>query len=173
MGFIDTTTNPAVPVFYNVVHAVGQKCPNMRDDVKLVQYLLKAFYEKAPDTSKPNGVMTVDGLCGPTTRGWINRFEMDMTGSGQVALDGRIDRVRDHSATSSISQTYYALVLLNRWTIKFNPGAWIMLPNVVHLENPENVPPPSWDVVNTIATHCENELPGWKKPWCPVPGIDG
>ncbi len=111
--------------FYNVVHAVGHQCPNMRDDVKLVQYLLKAFYENAPDTSKPNGIMAVDGLCGPTNRGGINRFEMDMTGPGQVAFDGRIDRVRDQSMTSSVSQTYYALVLLNRWTIKFNPGAWI------------------------------------------------
>jgi hypothetical protein len=49
----------------------------------------------------------------------------------------------------------------------------MMLPNVVYLENPMNVPPPSWDVVNTAAKNCENDYPGWNKPWCPVPGIDG
>lgn len=37
MGLIDTAPGTTLPVFYNVVHAVGKNCPNMRDDVKLGQ----------------------------------------------------------------------------------------------------------------------------------------
>jgi len=148
MGFIDTTNNPRLPSFYNVVHAVGSACPNLGNDVRLIQYLLKAFYEKAPDLKSPGGAMTVDGFCGPTTQAWINRFQMDMNRySGIVAQDGRMDRVRNNSVTSSISRTVYSLALLNRWTAASNPSAWIMVPSVVPLENPMSVPPPSWDVM--------------------------
>jgi len=148
MGFLDTTNNPIVPVFYNVVHAVGANCPNARDDVKLVQYLLKAFYKNAPDLSEPDGSMTVDGQCGPITQRWIDQFQIDMSrGSGQVAIDGRMDRVRNHSVTGSISSTYYSLILLNRWTRTYAPMEWTALPNFVALQNPFNVPAPSWDVV--------------------------
>lgn len=48
MGFIDTSTSPDMPVFYNVVHAVGVNCPNPWDDTKLVQHLLKIFYDAYP-----------------------------------------------------------------------------------------------------------------------------
>jgi len=48
MGFIDTSgifgteagDQDFFPVFYNVVHAVGENSPNKREDVMLVQYLL-------------------------------------------------------------------------------------------------------------------------------------
>ena len=72
MGFIDSSDDPDLPVFYNVVHAVGVQCPNARDDVKLVQYLLTAFYDKALASSgvysRPKGNMTVDGVCRPVTK---------------------------------------------------------------------------------------------------------
>lgn len=66
MGFIDTTNEPAIPIFYNGTHAVGKDCPNHLDDVKLVQILLREIY-KNPRLTAPKGVMKVDGICGPTT----------------------------------------------------------------------------------------------------------
>lgn len=51
MGFIDTSSVAQPSVFYNVVHAVGKNCPNMGEDVKLVQYLLKILYDKFPPPS--------------------------------------------------------------------------------------------------------------------------
>ena len=33
MGFLDTTADPGIAVFYNVIHAVGKDAPNRRDDV--------------------------------------------------------------------------------------------------------------------------------------------
>ena len=76
MGFIDTAPGTKLPVFYNVVHAVGKNCPNMSDDVKLIQYLLKAVYAKAPK-SKPAGDIQVTGSCDSITMNWILKFQMD------------------------------------------------------------------------------------------------
>lgn len=58
--------------FYNVDRAVGPGCPNQRDDVLLVQYLLKWLYAKSGDlhyrTLQPlSEPMKVDGIAGPIT----------------------------------------------------------------------------------------------------------
>ncbi len=157
MGFIDTSTWKYLPVFYNVVHAVGRQCPNMCDDVKLIQYLLIAFYDKAPaQTSivKPPGELTVTGVCGLTTMNWILDFQRDVRRSneGYRTLDGRIDRVRNKAGIGSISHARYTLATLNRGVVKFNPDAFTMAPSVIPLENPMNVPPPSNDMVKAIPT---------------------
>ena len=52
--------------FYNVDAPVGPGARNRRDDVMLVQFLLKRYY-KHFKAFKPQGDMVVDGLCGPTT----------------------------------------------------------------------------------------------------------
>ena len=149
MGFIDTFPKSAeLPIFYNITHAVGQNAPNVSNDVKLVQYLLRAFYEKYPE--KPGGEMSVDGYCGQITRRWILHFQMQMNKKfpGTVLLDNRIDRVRNNTSTSSISKTQYTLGCLNS-SVKFrNPEAFVKLPFLIPLENPLNVPPPTWDTVN-------------------------
>lgn len=149
MGFIDTTTDPRLAVFYNVVHAVGKNCPNQRDDVKLVQYLLMAFYDKVPSLTQPKGEIAVTGYCGPATMNWIVQFQLDANklAFGSTALDSRIDRVRDHNVKGSFTKTYYTILTLNKWVIDLNPEAWLMTPLLIPLDNPMNVPPPSWDVV--------------------------
>jgi hypothetical protein len=153
MGFIDNSNEESLPVFYNVIHAVGKQCPNIRDDVKLVQYLLIAFYDKALSSSsvytRPKGEMTVDGICGPVTLNWILKFQLDVNTRypGTVAADNRVDRVRNKDLKGSISGTIYTLALLNKFVQKINPGAFVLLPQLIPLENPANVPPPSWDVV--------------------------
>lgn len=52
MGFIETSDETDLPYYYNVVQAVGAESPNLRDDVMLVQYLLKVWYEKAEPRRK-------------------------------------------------------------------------------------------------------------------------
>lgn len=148
MGFIDTLPNsPELPVFYNVVHAVGQNAPNAPNDVKLVQYLLMAFYAKYPE--KPGGEMSVTGWCGPVTMRWILHFQMQMNKKypNSVLVDNRIDRVRNNSYITSISKTQYTLACLNSSVKHRNPEAFVALPGLIPLENINNVPPPSWDEV--------------------------
>ncbi|HLA94163.1 MAG TPA: hypothetical protein VK612_00475, partial [Pyrinomonadaceae bacterium] len=153
MGFIDTSNDPKVPVFYNVVHAVGLQCPNPRDDVKLVQYLLLAFYDKALASSsvytRPNGNLTVDGSCGPITNNWILKFQLDVNKRypNTVMEDSRMDRVRNKDLIGSISGTVYTLAILNRFVQAINPDAWALVPALIPLDNQESVPPPSNDVV--------------------------
>lgn len=153
MGFIDNSTDPGLPVFYNVVHAVGVNCPNARDDVKLVQYLLIAFYDKALPYSgvytKPKGDMKVDGVCGPVTNNWILKFQLDVNTRypGTLAADNRVDRVRNKDLKGSFTGMAYTLALLNKFVSKINPEAFIMLPQVISLQNSADVPPPSWDTI--------------------------
>ncbi len=155
MGFLDNSNDPGLPVFYNVVHAVGKQCPNVRNDVKLVQYLLIAFYDKALASSsvytRPNGTMSVDGVCGPVTNNWILKFQLDVNKRhpGTVAADNRADRVRDKNLQGSITGTVYTLAVLNKFVRAINPAAFVMLPQFVPLENSANVPPPSYDVVQS------------------------
>lgn len=83
--------------FYNVNMAVGKSAPNRKDDVMLVQYMLKRIYEKPVyknrTLSKQQGVMVVDGLCGPITMQWIGRFQLDNRSyAGRGVVDRRVDR---------------------------------------------------------------------------------
>jgi hypothetical protein len=149
MGFIDTLpASGQLPVFYNVVHAVGKNAPNAPNDVKLVQYLLMAYYKTTP--TQPTGEMAVTGYCGPVTMRWILDFQMRVNAKlpNAVRIDNRIDRVRNNSIITSISKTQYTLAILNA-SVKFrDPSAFVLLPSLVPLENASNVPPPSRDEVN-------------------------
>lgn len=150
MGFVDTSPSADLPVFYNVVHAVGNNCPNLPDDVKLVQYLLKIYFEKFPSECRPNGNITVDGVCGPITRNWILKFQLDCSYEypGEILVDGRVDRIRNQSLKGAISKTYYTLSFLNSSAAHYNPEGWKATPFLIPLQNPSSVPLPSIDVVN-------------------------
>jgi len=156
MGFIDTSNDQDLPVYYNLVHAVGKGCPNMRDDVKLVQYLLISFYDKALSASnvytKPKGDMKVDGVCGPVTLNWILKFQLDVNTRypGTVYADNCVDRVKNKNLTGSISGTIYTLAVLNKFTLKVNPDAYYATPLVIPLENSMNQPLPSADVMRSV-----------------------
>lgn len=152
MGFIDSSTNEYLPVFYNVVHAVGRQCPNLLNDVKLVQYLLIALYSSSEPvirSEKPPGDLTITGVCNTTTQSWIQHFQahVNRRQPGKVLFDGRIDRIRNKNLIGSISRTTYTLASLNRGVMKYNPNAFTTTPSLIALENPMNVPPPSNDMV--------------------------
>jgi hypothetical protein len=45
----------------------------------------------------------------------------------------------------------YTIAVLNQFVKKVNPGAFIMVPQLISLENQANAAPPSWDVVKDSA----------------------
>ena len=98
MAFVDVGSSDDVQFrFYYVNMAVGKNAPNRKDDVMLVQYMLKRIYEKPVyergTLSTQQSVMVVDGLLGPITIQWIVRFQMDTRRLGMsCAVDGRVDR---------------------------------------------------------------------------------
>ena len=112
--------NIPVPVNSTIVKKSYE--PNKRDDVMLVQYLLKRVYQKGhycnPQLNPAGGAATlkVDGIYGPQTAGAIAQFQLEMRRSGKnVATDGCFDSELGDDAISSISKTVYAISLLNEY----------------------------------------------------------
>lgn len=90
----------------------------MRDDVKLIQFMLLKYYEKSASHGgfKSQGVMKVDGIYGGVTANWILKFQLDMSkrNPGNIAVDNRIDRIRDKTSLRGlISRTTYTSAVLN------------------------------------------------------------
>lgn len=142
MPFIDTCKSALIPTFYNVVHAVGSHCPNKMDDVKLVQLMLQIIYQPSADD------LYVDGYCGPKTKKWIRKFQMDLLRSGTPTLvDERVDRARNHGAVGSISRTRYTIISLNEIVKTMDPAAWAEIRSALPMTSPEAVPPAGNDYV--------------------------
>ena len=106
--------------FFNVTMAVGPGAANRRDDVMLVQYLLKRIYDHPerfdPPIHRPSGQdMTINGHFGRTTATWITHFQREVSsrGGAPIRADGRVDK-SDSGGVSSISRTVYTIVLLNK-----------------------------------------------------------
>ncbi len=158
MGFVDTAPGTTLPVFYNVVHAVGNVCPNQKDDVMLVQYLLISLYEKLPSAVRPKGNIGVTGFCGGATHNWILKFQLDVSSQrpGEIAVDRRVDRVRNNTLIGSLTKTTYTLAILNANVIHHNKEAFLATPRMVPLQNPLNVPPPSPDI--DLKNEIESEI---------------
>lgn len=120
MAFIDQDSeNPGGPTFYNVFSAVGYGCPNMEEDVKVVQFFLQRMFS-IPEFAgkKPWGNMTVDGKVGPVTRAWIIKSQLvaNMDGNN-VMVDGVVDKAGNEqnpdNRVSSMSHTDYHIRMLN------------------------------------------------------------
>jgi peptidoglycan hydrolase-like protein with peptidoglycan-binding domain len=129
--------NGTVPV----PHAVGviekTACePNKRDDVMLVQYLLKRVYEQGHNCNPQLGGNTwgdphvsiaglkIDGLYGPRTASAIQQFQLELRRNGNsIATDGRVDPEIGEEATSSISKTGYTISWLNKYF-------WVLYPTL-------------------------------------------
>ena len=120
MAFIDQDSeNPSGPTFYNLLSAVGYGCPNVEEDVKVVQFFLQRLFS-LPDFEKrkPWGAMTADGKVGPITRAWIIKSQMVCREDGNnVLIDGIVDKAGNTDFTNnrvgSISKTDYLIRMLN------------------------------------------------------------
>ena len=117
MAFIDIdSVDASTATFYNVNEAVGYGGKNMLEDVKVVQFFMQRFYVAFTDLTKPWGEMVPDGKCGPITRAWITKLQMDLRKLGaNCAVDGLIDKAGNAGGnrTASISHTDYAIRFLN------------------------------------------------------------
>ncbi|MEZ5428525.1 MAG: hypothetical protein R2747_19860 [Pyrinomonadaceae bacterium] len=136
MAFIDLDTiDPArTPSFYNVNMAVGYGCPNMEEDVKVVQFFLKRVFEiDFLKNKKPWGQMTIDGKVGPVTRAWIVKMQML---APNVMIDGIVDKAGNENNPSnrlaSLSHTDYTIRMINNLLRKKDTAVYKTLPT-----NPE------------------------------------
>jgi hypothetical protein len=115
MAFRDSKScaNDAWPSYYNLHAAVGPDCPNRKDDVMLVQFLLKQHYSSPQHRAyAPAGEMVVDGIWGPITSRWLVAFQLSKRNAGWLVLvDGRADPAR--GPKSSISHTAYIIRILS------------------------------------------------------------
>jgi hypothetical protein len=107
---------------YTVDAAVGPGCPNRRDDVLLVQFLLRVAMEDIPGRPgsgyRPPGQapIAIDGLYGPMTLAYIQYFEEEgnrRNPTNQVTTDHRIDPVVGGQPGGSLSQRLYKILALN------------------------------------------------------------
>lgn len=117
--FVSTSGKPLTA--YNTDWSVGQIGANTREDVMLVQALLKIFYYELlgfnHDFDPPPGqtdAIAVDGLKGPITQKHITHFQQQAIARGRKLLpDGIFDPFRAPGASSTLSKSRYALDLLN------------------------------------------------------------
>ena len=121
MAFIDQDSEDpnGSPTFYNVSAAVGLGCNNTLEDAKVVQFFLTRVYTTETFKSlKPKGTMTVDGKCGPITRNWITKFQLDMRNRGNAVMaDGIVNKAGNENNsdnfTAAISHTNYTVRYMN------------------------------------------------------------
>jgi hypothetical protein len=108
-----------VLVAYTVKQPVGPGCANKREDVLLVQHLLRVAWEDAAtskgfrspgETQPPKD----DGICGPTTNKFIKFFQQEAKRRGaNCSQDGRVDPVVSGGSISAGSHTFYIVLAMN------------------------------------------------------------
>jgi hypothetical protein len=119
-----------LPTYLSLTWQLTASAANRRDDVMLVQFLLKKIWQDHADRSiavlgpaPEPGQIAVDGYYGPITARWISRFQMALSNQGYgVTLDGRVDRA--HGMVGSISHTTYTIVHLNSAFRDVDPEAF-------------------------------------------------
>ena len=134
MAFIDEDSEDSIKYadFYNVSYAVGMGCRNWEEDVMMVQFFLQKIYEHEDMRKKtPRGSMSVDGKCGPITRNWILKFQLDVRTDGYDALpDGIVDKAGNAKSNeiTSISNTRYIIRAMNNFLRKKQRPLYSTLP---------------------------------------------
>ncbi len=135
MPFQNPTGDPKMPVFYNVEKAVGNSSPNEREDVRMVQYMIKNLYRQAASD------LVVDGWIGPITVQWIRKFQTKVKSlGGAILVDSRVDRAL--GSQGSVSKTPYTILYLNAYLKQGNPAAFAALPSVIKLKPASQVGSP-------------------------------
>ncbi len=114
-----------VPIYAREKILLRSREPNKRDDVTLVQYLLKKNYQRGQNASPPlnqaNGTanLKIDGLYGPKTQKAIEQFQLEMRRNGHnIATDGCVESERGDSSTGST----YTISWLNKYFWQLYPN---------------------------------------------------
>ena len=112
-------TVPGVKVAYTIDQAVGSGCPNRREDVMLVQHLLRIAWKNvgASQGFRPAGEtepLKADGIYGTKTAKFIKHFQEEANRRGaSVATDQRVDPVLSGTSSGSISHKFYTILAMN------------------------------------------------------------
>lgn len=142
MAYKKPVQGRAYPHLYNVTMTVGSRkalykrenatlytasyAPNRRDDVMLVQYLLKRvnqgwILQGVPPTGAEN--LKIDGIHGPKTQKAIEDFQLELARGGRcIATDGCVDSEVGYDQYSDISKTGYTISWLNSTFWRQNPA---------------------------------------------------
>jgi len=108
-----------VTAAYGVDSPVGAGCPNNRQEVLLVQHLLRIAWNESPSSAgfRPPGEtqpLSVDGVWGPQSARFLKFFQEEARRRGAaVLLDQRVDPCVSGEAAGSISHTFYTALALN------------------------------------------------------------
>jgi len=103
-------------LFYNVDAAVGKNAPNRKDDVMLVQYLLKnATTLGFPQVFKWNLLnYPIAGLWDKNWQGLLSAYIDAEAGIGnKMVADGRVDPALTGRITGPVHHRQYVIVVLN------------------------------------------------------------
>lgn len=112
-------------VFYNINSAVGLGMPNQRQDVLLVQFLLREVMNH-PDSKagRPAGNnLSLDGVFGNQTETWIRAFQnLARTKGSAIIVDGKVNSAPPDYRAKMTSGMSYTIAHLNatyrrRWRI--------------------------------------------------------
>jgi len=129
-----------LPTIYNISYPVGPKMPNVRDDVLLIQTLMKMAnfirYVGGMGPVEASSKITVDGYFGPQTKRMIEAFETMVTESHLLIIaDGVFEPSSDDGYTGK--GIIYKIIHLNRFAKTRSPfgNEYNQLP-----ENPETHP---------------------------------
>ncbi len=119
------TTLTGMHQVYNVSFPVGTKMPNARDDVMLVQTLMKlANYTRFTPALGPverSDNITVDGYFGPQTQRMIKAFEQELRLRHKLFVaDGIVELATKDGFTKS--DVLYKIIHLNRAVL--NASGW-------------------------------------------------
>jgi hypothetical protein len=98
---------------FNVSQNVGPSGWNVREDVMLVQFMLKVAGDGA-DWAKGLKPIEPDGYYGPITASWIKAFQeaTDTEFASRVFVDYYVDPANE-SGVSTVKGTIYTIVFLN------------------------------------------------------------
>lgn len=117
--FLVSSKDKSIPTVFVVDQAVGSGCPNKRDDVLLVQHLLRVAWEDAPNSKgfRPptdKEPLKADGAYGPTTQRFITFFQEEAKRRGaNVLRDHRVDPVASGASMSGGTHSFYTIMALN------------------------------------------------------------
>jgi hypothetical protein len=117
MASVYLLDNPTQPLILSVDDSVGRGGANRRLDVMLVQFFLNVTAQADEKSwawlvdrkiTKPN----IDGICGPITQDWIDRFQAFIRKRARLVVDGRVDPILNGLAETS-QHTIFTIYALN------------------------------------------------------------
>ena len=105
---------------YTTEQAVGNGCPNRRDDVLLIQFFLKVVSEgpqQSQLTPAGRGPMQIDGLWGPNSQAFLNQYiavNSAENPNSPLTQDGRVDPVVNGRTSGPRTGHLFTIFALNK-----------------------------------------------------------